>query len=88
MSGKDPATLSSSLLARKGGAEVYVKTMVEDLVHEPDGTWTVVTDKGNIHSEHVVNAAGLWAREVGAMAGVHVPLVPMEHHYLLTGDLD
>ncbi|MCZ6862136.1 MAG: FAD-dependent oxidoreductase [Alphaproteobacteria bacterium] len=74
--------------ARKGGAEVYVNTMVEDLVHKPDGTWTVVTDKGNIHCEHVVNAAGLWAREVGAMAGVDVPIIPMEHHYLLTGDLD
>ena len=48
----------------------------------------MVTDKGNIHSEHVVNAAGLWAREVGAMAGVHVPIVPMEHHYILTGDID
>jgi len=74
--------------ARKGGAEVYVNTMVEDLVHKPDGTWTVVTDKGNIQCEHVVNAAGLWAREVGEMAGVHVPIVPMEHHYLLTGDID
>lgn len=74
--------------ARKGGAEVYVNTMVEDLVHRPDGTWTVVTDRGNIHCEHIVNAAGLWAREVGAMAGVHVPIVPMEHHYLLTEQLD
>ena len=74
--------------ARKAGAEVYRNTKVEDLVHKADGTWTVVTDKGNIHSEHVVNAAGLWAREVGAMAGVHVPIVPMEHHYILTGDID
>jgi dimethylglycine dehydrogenase len=74
--------------ARIGGAEVYVNTMVEDLVHKSDGTWTVVTDKGNIQCEHVVNAAGLWAREVGAMAGVHVPIIPMEHHYLLTGDMD
>jgi dimethylglycine dehydrogenase len=74
--------------ARKAGAEIYLKTMVEDLVHKADGSWTVITDKGNIHCEHVVNAAGLWAREVGAMAGVHVPIIPMEHHYLLTGDLD
>ena len=74
--------------ARKGGAEVCVNTMVKDLVHRPDGTWTVVTDQGNIHCEHIVNAAGLWAREVGAMAGVHVPIVPMEHHYLLTEALD
>ena len=48
----------------------------------------MVTDRGNIHCEHIVNAAGLWAREVGAMAGVHVPIVPMEHHYLLTEPLD
>ena len=74
--------------ARKAGAEVYLNTMVEDLVHKADGTWTVVTDKGNIQCEHVVNAAGLWAREVGQMAGVHVPIVPMEHHYLLTGDIN
>ncbi len=74
--------------ARIAGAEVYLKTRVEDLVHKSDGTWTVVTDKGNIHCEHVVNAAGLWAREVGSMAGVEVPIVPMEHHYILTGEID
>lgn len=74
--------------ARMAGAEIYVKTMVKDLVHKSDGSWTVITDKGNIQCEHVVNAAGLWAREVGSMAGVHVPIVPMEHHYILTGDID
>jgi len=74
--------------ARKGGAEVYLNTKVEDLVHKPDGSWTVVTDQGNIECEHVVNAAGLWAREVGRMAGVHVPIIPMEHHYIVTGDID
>ena len=82
------STQALARAARKGGAEVYVNTMVEDLIHKPDGTWTVVTDQGNIHCEHIVNAAGLWAREVGAMAGVHVPIVPMEHHYLLTEELD
>ncbi len=70
--------------ARMAGAEIYLNTMVEDLVHKPDGSWTVVTDKGNIECEHIVNAAGLWAREVGQMAAVHVPIVPMEHHYLIT----
>jgi dimethylglycine dehydrogenase len=74
--------------ARKAGAEIYLNTKVEDLVQKSDSSWTVVTDKGNIHCEHVVNAAGLWAREVGAMAGLDVPIVPMEHHYLLTGDMD
>ena len=73
--------------ARKAGAEIYLNTKVEDLVHKSDGSWTVVTDKGDIHCEHVVNAAGLWAREVGKMAGVHVPIVPMEHHYLITENI-
>ncbi len=82
------ATHALAKAARGGGAEVYVNTLVRNLAHKPDGTWTVVTDQGNIECEHIVNAAGLWAREVGAMAGVHVPIVPMEHHYLLTGDLD
>ena len=52
-----------------------------------DGTWDVVTDKGTIHAEHVVNAGGLWAREVGAMAGVYLPLHPMEHQYIVTDDM-
>jgi dimethylglycine dehydrogenase len=82
------STQALAKAARMAGAEVYLNTKVEDLVHKSDGTWTVVTDKGNIQCEHVVNAAGLWAREVGAMAGVHVPIIPMEHHYILTGDID
>jgi dimethylglycine dehydrogenase len=82
------ATHALAKSARKAGAEIYLNTKVEDLVHKTDGTWTVVTEKGNIQCDHIVNAAGLWAREVGTMAGVHVPIVPMEHHYLLTGDID
>ncbi len=70
--------------ARKNGAEIYQQTKVEDLVQRPDGGWDVITDQGTIHAEHVVNAAGLWAREVGAMVGVQLPLIPMEHHYLIT----
>lgn len=73
--------------ARMAGAEIYLNTKVEELVHKNDGTWTVVTNQGNIQCEHVVNAAGLWAREVGRMAGVHVPIIPMEHHYILTGEI-
>ena len=53
----------------------------------PTARWDVVTEKGTIHAEHVVNAAGLWAREVGAMAGVYLPLLPMEHQYLVTDDM-
>ena len=74
--------------ARKAGAAIFLNTKVEDLVSGPDATWTVVTDQGNIQCEHIVNAAGLWAREVGAMAGVRVPIMPMEHHYILTEPID
>jgi len=47
-----------------------------------------VTEKGNIHAEHIVNAGGLWARELGRMSGIHLPVVPMEHHYLITEEID
>ncbi|WP_370313170.1 FAD-dependent oxidoreductase [Sagittula sp.] len=70
--------------ARMGGAEIHLHTKVLETNPRPDGTWDVVTDKGTIHTEHVVNAGGLWAREVGAMAGVYLPLHPMEHQYLVT----
>ena len=70
--------------ARMGGATIETHCMVRETVQRPDGTWDVVTDKGTIHAEHVVNAGGLWAREVGAMAGVYLPLHPMEHQYLVT----
>ncbi|EPX78910.1 GcvT family protein [Litoreibacter arenae] len=70
--------------ARMGGATIETHVKVEATMQRPDGTWDVVTNKGNIHAEHVVNAAGLWAREVGAMAGIYLPLHPMEHQYLVT----
>ncbi|MEL7117384.1 MAG: FAD-dependent oxidoreductase [Pseudomonadota bacterium] len=73
--------------ARLGGAEVEIHTRVLETNPRGDGTWDVVTDKGTIHAEHVVNAAGLWAREVGAMAGIYLPLHPMEHQYLVTDDI-
>jgi dimethylglycine dehydrogenase len=49
-----------------------------------NGEWDVVTDKGTIRAEYVVNAAGLWAREVAALAGITMPLMPVEHHYMVT----
>lgn len=70
--------------ARMAGAEIHLHTKVLETNPRADATWDVVTDKGTIHTEHVVNAAGLWAREVGAMAGVYLPLHPMEHQYLVT----
>lgn len=78
------ATHAYARAAKKQGAEIFQQTKVERLEQRPDGTWNVYTDKGVIHAEQVVNAAGLWAREVGMMAGVKLPLIPMEHHYLIT----
>ncbi|NSX55492.1 GcvT family protein [Parasulfitobacter algicola] len=73
--------------ARMNGAQIELHCKVIETNQRPDGTWDVVTDKGTIHAEHIVNAAGLWAREVGAMAGIYFPLHPMEHQYLVTDDI-
>ena len=73
--------------ARQLGASVERFTRVLSLGQRRDGTWDVVTDKGMVHAEHVANCAGLWAREVGHLVGVELPVLAMEHHYLLTEDL-
>jgi len=69
--------------AKKRGAEYYEGTKVTDLIQTADG-WKVVTDKGTITCEHVVNAGGLWAKQVGRMAGIELPVSPLKHHYLVT----
>ncbi len=73
--------------ARLGGATIETHCHVRATTPRPDGTWDVVTDKGTVHAEHVVNAAGLWAREVAAMSGVYLPLHPMEHQYVVTDEV-
>ena len=70
--------------ARMGGAEIVLRNPVITTTQRSDGTWDVVTKDGTIHAEHVVNAGGLWAREIGALAGIYLPLHPMEHQYLVT----
>ena len=81
----DPAQLCQALArrARKAGAEVHRHTPVTGLTQTGDG-WIVHTDKGDIHAEHVVNAGGYRCNEIGAMMGVHLPVVSMEHQYFLT----
>jgi dimethylglycine dehydrogenase len=74
--------------ARVHGAEFYTHTPVIETNQRADGSWDVVTEKGNIHAEYIVNAGGLWAREVGRMANIHLPVVPMEHHYLITEEIE
>jgi len=70
--------------AQIAGAEIVRHTRVTDLRSRPDGSWDVITDHGNVHAEHVVNAGGLWAREVGRMVGLELPVLAMEHQYLIT----
>ena len=82
-------THAYAICAKKLGAEVYTDTWVTGLNHRPDGTWDVITDQDHtIHAEHVVNAGGLWAREVGRMCGLELPVLAMEHHYLMTEPMD
>jgi dimethylglycine dehydrogenase len=73
--------------ARLLGASVERFTRVLSLSQRCDGSWDVVTDKGNVHAEHVVNCGGLWAREIGHMVGIELPVLAMEHHYLITEDI-
>ena len=82
-------THAYAICAKNRGAEVYTNTWVTALNHRPDGTWDVITDKDHtIHAEHVVNAGGLWAREVGRMCGIELPVLAMEHHYLMTEPME
>jgi dimethylglycine dehydrogenase len=69
------------------GAEIVLRNPVLETNPLPDGSWEVVTEQGTIIAEKLVNAAGLWAREVAAMAGVYLPLHPMEHQYFATADI-
>jgi dimethylglycine dehydrogenase len=73
--------------AQIGGAQLVRHTRVTDLKPRADGSWDVITDHGNVHAEHVVNAGGLWAREVGRMVGIELPILAMEHQYLITEDI-
>ena len=69
--------------AKKRGAEVIEHNRVLELRQTLQG-WDVVTEKGTISCEHVVNAGGLWAKQVGRMAGVELPVSPLNHHYLIS----
>ena len=75
-----------AVAAKKRGAEYYEHTKVEALEQTADG-WRVITDKGVITCEHVVNAAGLWAKQVGRMAGIELPVSPLKHHYLISDSI-
>ncbi len=85
----DPSgtTYAYAKAARLGGATIEIQTKVESLEQKPDGSWRVITNKGVVECEHVVNAGGLWAREVGRMVGIELPVLAMEHMYLVTDEI-
>lgn len=72
-----------AIAAKKRGAEVIEHNRVLELHQVAEG-WQVVTEKGTVTCEHVVNAGGLWAKQVGRMAGIELPVSPLAHHYLIT----
>ena len=82
----DPTSVTRALVkgARDRGARVHRHTRVRGLERTVAGEWRIVTDRGVFLTEVVVNAAGTWAREVGRLVGLDLPIVPMEHQYLVT----
>jgi sarcosine dehydrogenase len=86
----NPADVTQALArgARMGGARIFEQTRVT-AIHQKNGTATgVATARGDIKSEVVINCAGQWAKQVGRMAGVTVPLHSAEHMYIVTGRID
>lgn len=81
----DPSMLTNALAkgARDGGAQISRHNPVVALRQRPSGEWEVETSQGTIIAEHVVNAAGVWAREVGFLAGLDLPIVAMQHQYVV-----
>jgi 4-methylaminobutanoate oxidase (formaldehyde-forming) len=86
----DPYNVAMSLAkgARLGGAQILEGVGVLGITQEDDRVTGVVTDGGVIEADYVVNCAGMWARQVGAMAGVSVPLQAIEHAYLITEPIE
>ena len=92
----DPSQITHAYLecARLRGAQTHRHSWVRDITRAADGGWNLTVydtnsneDQALVHCEHVVNAGGLWAREVGRMVGLELPLLAMEHMYLLTEEI-
>ncbi len=82
----DPTSVTIAMAegARALGASIERQTSVTALRRVGSGEWEVVTERGTLRAEIVVNAAGIWGRDVGRLAGVDLPIVPIEHQYLVT----
>ena len=80
-----PADLTQALAkgARDNGAQIYRNTAVTAITRTTSGEWKVTTDKGEITCEHIVSATGNFARRTGAMVGLDIPVIPVEHQYIV-----
>ncbi|RLA87628.1 MAG: FAD-dependent oxidoreductase [Deltaproteobacteria bacterium] len=85
----DPSGITYALAkgARNRGVDIYVNTRVTDIKIKK-GLYEIITDKGSIKAEIVVNAAGMWAPEIGKMVGVDIPIIPMAHQYVITKPIE
>ncbi len=81
-----PADLTQALAraARERGGEINRMTTVSAIERLPSGEWKVVTDKGDVVCEHVVSATGNFAQKTGRMVGINVPVIPVQHQYIVT----
>jgi 4-methylaminobutanoate oxidase (formaldehyde-forming) len=86
----DPSGVTYALArgARDRGAEICTETRVTGITVKNGAVYEVITEKGKIKTEIVVNAAGIWAPEVGKMVGVSIPIIPMEHQYIITKPIE
>ncbi len=81
-----PADLTQALAkgARDLGATIYRNTTVTAIEQQSDGLWKVTTDKGEITAEHIISCTGNFARKTGEMVGINIPVIPVEHQYIVT----
>jgi len=81
-----PADLTQALCkgARTRGAEIYEHTNVTAIEQQPDDSWVVKTDNGDIECDHVVSCTGNFARKTGEMVGLDIPVIPVQHQFLVT----
>ena len=81
-----PADLTQALAkgARDNGAEIYRNTNVTGINQLENEKWVVETDKGNIECQHVISCTGNFARQTGKMVGLDIPVIPVEHQYIVT----
>ena len=81
-----PADLTQALAkgARQRGGTIYRNTTVTAITQQANGEWLVSTDQGDILCEHVISCSGNFARQTGAMVGLDIPVIPVEHQYIVT----